>query len=177
MHHFEVIASEVRGEDFQIVLRNSITGHQMMVTGSALGLAMTPERRLSDVDIGRLAGSVANAFSRAEARRPAKRVTQGAASSPRTSKIPNALQRQLDRTLTQATRASEAAIQRLRTDMNTAKSEREATRILKRTERLLDQNRRVLVSLPTRRERSATPRQPRASVTARSRASARRRPS
>ena len=67
MHHFEVVSTDTVGDEFRIVLRNSITGHQMRVAGSTLGLAMERGRRASDDQVRRLADRLARMVSQVDA--------------------------------------------------------------------------------------------------------------
>jgi hypothetical protein len=66
VHHFEVASSDIVGDEFRIVLRNSITGHQTLVTGSAMGLAMERGRRASNDQVRRLADRLARAVAEVE---------------------------------------------------------------------------------------------------------------
>ena len=65
-HHFEIASSDIIGDDFEIVLRNSITGHKMRFVGSKPGLSMKRGGRVSDAHVRRLAERLVRAVTETE---------------------------------------------------------------------------------------------------------------
>lgn len=165
MHHFEVLASEIHGDGFQIVLRNSITGHQMTVAGSALGLSMEEGRRVNSDDLRRFATTMAGAVNQLDPTtapgRPRRRV------SPRTIEykaeltMPADLRRELERRVKEANNTAKAAIKRMQAQIKKAGAPTDASSVLKRLDQLNEQVREMVRrsgSSATRRARSTTPR-------------------
>lgn len=63
MHHFEIVSSAIEGDEFRIVLRNSITGHEMTFLGSPSGLFSRRGRHATDDHVRRLAGRLLTAVN------------------------------------------------------------------------------------------------------------------
>lgn len=164
MHHFEVVSSDIRGNDFQIVLRNSITGHQMTVAGSALGLAMGPGRRPADNDVRRLADSVANTFNQHDSATASSRRV-AAATRARASigagDVPTDLRRQVSRKVIDVDKATKAAIKRVLARIEVASSRADMDRMLKQIDKVGEKVRQLArgsgrIGSSTRRRPAAT---------------------
>jgi hypothetical protein len=169
LHHFEVQSAELVGDDFQIVLRNSITGHQMTLIGSTLGVSMKHGQRIGDVHVQRLAANMAKVVGRAGTEKAVDRAERlvksaGAISSRSNKRMPADLRLEVDRRVRAASKTAETAIKRAQTQIAMASSNADVKRVLKRLDQLTKQAQQVArgsVSVTgsiTRRSSSTSPR-------------------
>jgi len=160
MHHFEVVASEIRGDGFQIVLRNSITGHQMTVVGSALGLSMEEGRRVDTDYLRRVATTMAGAVNQVDAAtalgRPRRRVTPRTIEYKAELMIPADFRRELERRVKEANNTAKAAIKRMQAQIKKAGTPTDASSVLKRLDQLNEQVREMVRRSGSSAKRRAT---------------------